>query len=142
VPTHPPAAHPPTHPPPPPQGHGQYTECHDQKQFFDDLKKEARAVVHFYRPATRRCEVVDKHLTALARKHLETKFLRVDAEKSPFLAERLKIWMLPTLVLVKQGRTEHSIVGFDELGGSDNFTTAQLEQLLLQYDVLTEAFMG
>ena len=99
-------------------------------------------MVHFYRPATRRCEVVDKHLTALARKHLETKFLRVDAEKSPFLAERLKIWMLPTLVLVKQGRTEHSIVGFDELGGSDNFTTAQLEQLLLQYDVLTEAFMG
>jgi hypothetical protein len=124
-----------------PQGHGEYRECHDQKQFFDDLKKEARAVVHFYRPATRRCEVVDKHLGALARKHIETKFMRVDAEKSPFLAERLKIWMLPTIVCIRDGRTDHSIVGFDELGGSDQFTTEQLEQLLLTHGVLMESFV-
>jgi hypothetical protein len=123
------------------QGHGEYRECHDQKQFFEDLKKEARAVVHFYRPATRRCEVVDKHLDALARKHIETKFMRVDAEKSPFLAERLKIWMLPTIVCIRDGRTDHSIVGFDELGGSDNFTTEQLEQLLLTHGVLMESFV-
>ena len=114
------------------QGHGDYRECHDQKQFFEELKTEARAVVHFYRPATRRCEIIDKHLAILSRKHLETKFMRVDAERSPFLAEKLKIWMLPTLVIVRNGKTEHSIIGFDELGGNDNFATEVLEQVLLK----------
>lgn len=67
--------------------------------------------------------------------------MRVDAEKSPFIAERLKIWMLPTLVLVKDGKTEHSVVGFDELGGGDNFPTSALEQLLLKHDVVMESFV-
>lgn len=98
-------------------------------------------MVHFYRPATRRCEIIDKHLTALARKHIETKFVRIDAEKSPFVAERLKIWMLPTVVLVRDGKTDHSIVGFDELGGGDDFPTEALEQLLLKHEMVLEAFM-
>jgi hypothetical protein len=81
-------------------GHGEYRECDDQKRFFDDLRNSPRAVVHFYRPTTRRCEIVDKHLGLLARKHLETKFVRVNAERCPFLCERLNIWMLPTIVLI------------------------------------------
>ena len=84
---------------------------------------------------------MDKHLATLARKHIETKFVRVDAEKSPFIAERLKIWMLPTLVLIKDGKTNHSIIGFDELGGNDNFTTQALEHLLLSHEVLMESFV-
>lgn len=39
---------------------------------------------HFYRN-TLPCHVMDKHLAALARKHLETKFIKVHAEKAPFL---------------------------------------------------------
>lgn len=30
-------------------------------------------------------QIVDKHLTLLARKHLETKFCKISAEKCPFL---------------------------------------------------------
>ena len=59
------------------QGHGDYMEIADEKQFFAELKKEARAVVHFYRAATRRCEIVDAHLLTLARKHVETRFIKV-----------------------------------------------------------------
>ena len=121
-------------------GHGEYRELDDQKRFFEELKKEERAVVHFYRSATRRCEVVDKHLYPLARKHLETKFLRVNAEKAPFLCERLHIWMLPTVVLIKGGRTDHSIIGFDEMGGSDDFPAEVLEAVLLKHGVVLEAF--
>lgn len=120
------------------QGHGTYTECHDQKQFFEQLKIEKRAVVHFYRPATRRCEVVDKHLDILARKHMETKFMRIDAEKSPFVAERLKIWALPTIVLIRDGKTDHSIIGFDEMGGKDDFPTETLEKILQHHGVIME----
>ena len=121
------------------QGHGEYREVTETKEFFQELKKSKRAVVHFYRPATWRCEIVDRHLLRLAPQHLETKFVKVNAEKHPFLAERLKIWMLPTVVLVVSGKTEHSIVGFDELGG-DEFTTEQLESVFLQHDVVWESF--
>ena len=121
-------------------GHGEYREGHDQKRFFEDLKGSARAAVHFYRPTTRRCEIVDKHFALLARKHMETKFMRVNAEKSPFLCERLNIFMLPTIVLVNEGTTEHSIVGFDELGGNDAFKTEELERLLLKHGAVLEQF--
>ena len=121
-------------------GHGEYRECHDQKRFFEELKASERAVVHFYRPTTRRCEILDKHLSLLARKHMETKFMRVNAEKSPFLCERLNIFMLPTVVVINAGKTEHSIVGFDEMGGNDAFGTEELERLLLKYKCVLESF--
>ena len=121
-------------------GHGEYREIDDQKRFFDELKASPRAVVHFYRPSTRRCEIVDKHFYALARKHVETKFIRVNAEKAPFLVERLHIWMLPTIVCCVNGRTDHSIIGFDEMGGGDNFATEDLEALLLKYGCVLETF--
>ena len=121
-------------------GHGEYQELHDQKQFFDELKKSERTVVHFYRGSTTRCEIVDMHLAKLARRHIETRFVKVNAEKSPFLVERLKIWALPTMVLVKDGKTEHSIIGFDELGGKDDFPTAVLQEVLLAHQVVLEEF--
>ena len=61
-------------------------------------------------------------------------------ERSPYIVEKLKIWALPTIVLIKAGKTEHSIVGFDELGGGDDWTTAQLEALLLAHGVLLESY--
>lgn len=122
------------------QGNGEYREITDQKRFFEELKPSHRAVVHFYRSTTRRCEIVDRHLHILARKHIETKFIRVNAEKAPFLCERLNIWMLPTMVLVREGKTDHSIIGFDELGGNDNFQTEDLERLLLKHSIILESF--
>ena len=55
---------------------------------------------------------MDKHLLELAKQHWETKFLKINAEKSPFLTERLKIFMLPTLALVKKGKVEDYVVCF------------------------------
>jgi hypothetical protein len=51
---------------------------------------------------------------------------QINAEKSPFLTERLRIWMLPTLALVKHEKTVDYVVGFDDLGGKDDFTTQML----------------
>jgi hypothetical protein len=53
---------------------------------------------------------MDKHLAILAKQHLETRFLKINAEKSPFLTERLKIFMLPTLALVLKGKVEDYVV--------------------------------
>ncbi len=56
--------------------------------------------------------------------------LQIDAEKSPFLVEKLKIWMLPTLALIRSEKTVDYLVGFDELGGRDDFTTDVLRTRL------------
>ncbi len=49
--------------------------------------------------------------------------MQINAEKSPYLVEKLKIWMLPTLALIRQEKTVDYVVGFDDLGGKDDFTT-------------------
>ena len=48
-----------------------------------------------------RCKIVDKHMTELCTKHFEARFIRLNAEKAPFLAERLKIKVMPTILMVK-----------------------------------------
>merc|ERR1719473_1629026 len=78
-------------------GHGRYMELSDQKEFFDACKASKQLVIHFYRPSTIRCQIVDRHLEALSAKHLETRFLKINAEKCPFLIEKLRIIMLPTM---------------------------------------------
>jgi thioredoxin-like negative regulator of GroEL len=82
------------------QGHGSYDEI-EERDFFQHAHRSSRIVLHFCRPQTERCALLDKHLHALAERHCETRFVKLNAEKAPFLAARLKIKMLPTLVLFK-----------------------------------------
>ncbi|CAH1423922.1 unnamed protein product [Lactuca virosa] len=98
-------------------GHGDYSEIFSEKDFFSIVKASDRVVCHFYRENWP-CKVVDKHLGILAKQHIETRFIKIQAEKSPFLAEKLKI------------------VGFDELGGSDDFSTEELEERLGKGEVI------
>jgi hypothetical protein len=117
-------------------GHGEYRTITEGKEFFQQAKTSERVVVHFGRTATKRCEIVDGHLTKLARTHLETKFIRVEAERCPNLAEKFNISVLPSIVLVKNNFTDRTLVGFEEFGGVDDFTTATLEKSLLKYGMV------
>uniref|UniRef100_A0A8C1MZR6 Thioredoxin domain-containing protein 9 n=1 Tax=Cyprinus carpio TaxID=7962 RepID=A0A8C1MZR6_CYPCA len=108
------------------KGHGEYREIPNSKS----------VVCHFYRESTFRCKILDKHLAILAKKHLETKFIKLNVEKAPFLAERLKIKVLPTLALVKDGKTKDYIVGFTDLGNTDEFPTEMLEWRLGCSDII------
>jgi thioredoxin-like negative regulator of GroEL len=108
------------------KGHGSYSEVADQTEWFHEVKTNERVVCHFYRPSTWRCEIIDKHLSILAQKHLETKFIKINAEKSPFLCQRLEVVLLPTLICTKDNFTSDTIEGFDELGARDDFTTEDL----------------
>jgi hypothetical protein len=106
-----------------------------EKEFFKEMKGEERLLCLFYRESPP-CHVMMKHLRALAASHIETRFLMIEAEKAPFLAERLKIWMLPTLAIVKKEKTTDYIVGLDELGGVEDFDAGVLESRLIQSGVL------
>ncbi|CAL0300358.1 unnamed protein product [Lupinus luteus] len=116
-------------------GHGEYTEIHSEKEFFSVVKASERVVCHFYRENWP-CKVMDKHLSILAKQHVETRFVKINAEKSPFLAEKLKIIVLPTLALIKNAKVDDYVVGFDQLGGSDEFSTEELEERLAKAQVV------
>ena len=83
------------------KGHGTYTEVADQKQWFAVCKESERVICHFYRPQTKWCQYIDKHFQALAPKHMEAKFIKINAEKCPFLVQRLNIVLMPTVIMTK-----------------------------------------
>lgn len=84
------------------QGHGEYSEIPEEKEFFNVTKNSENVVCHFYRDETFRCKILDKHLAILAKKHVETKFCKINAEKTPFLCDRLKIKVIQTFIISYQ----------------------------------------
>ena len=93
-------------------GHGCYTVVTSDKEFFEAVRGVSCAVAHFSR-TSRPCAAMEAALRTLAPRHLETKFIGVEAERTPFLAERLKVWMLPTLALLKDGGAVGYLTGLD-----------------------------
>ncbi|CAN4114620.1 unnamed protein product [Withania somnifera] len=116
-------------------GHGEYSDIPTEKDFFSLVKASERVVCHFYRDNWP-CKVMDKHLSVLAKQHVETRFVKINAEKSPYLAEKLRIVVLPTLALIKNAKVDNYVVGFDELGGTDEFSTEELEERLAKAEVI------
>lgn len=116
--------------------HGKYEELPEEKMFFDIIKKSENVVIHFFRNTSPRCAIVDKHLQILAPKHIETRFVKFNAEKCPFLAEKLKIKTIPSIVLVQNTAMVDKIVGFTQLGNSDDFSTEMLEWRIAQNNVI------
>eukprot|EP00116_Pleurobrachia_bachei_P009889 sb/3470151/ len=117
-------------------GHGTYDTITNEKEFFEISKKSDRVVCAFYIDTSFRCKIVDKHLTELCTKHFEARFIRLNAEKAPFLAERLKIKVMPTILMVKDSNVIDRITGFDDLGNTDNFPTSLLEWRIAQNKVI------
>jgi thiol-disulfide isomerase/thioredoxin len=70
-------------------------------------------VVHFFHKEFQRCTVMDHHLKLVAVRHVECKFLRIDAEKAPFFVQKLQIKTLPTVLVAQNGKVVDRLVGFD-----------------------------
>lgn len=52
------------------------------------------------------------------------------------IIERLRIKTLPTIALVKDAKTRDYVVGFSDLGNTDEFSTEMMEWRLAQADVI------
>lgn len=121
------------------KGHGEYSELTEEKEFFETTKKSENVVCHFYRQSTFRCKIVDKHLDLLARKHVEARFVKIEAERAPFLTRRLNIRIIPTILLIHEGKTKDYIIGFTDLGNKDDFSTERMEWRIAQAGVIEYA---
>ncbi|KAH8149646.1 uncharacterized protein LAJ45_06277 [Morchella importuna] len=121
------------------QAHGGYEESTSEKEVMDFTTSTKYTIIHFFHPDFRRCQIMDTHLSTLAPKHFDTRFARIHVENAPFLVERLKIVVLPCLISFIDGKSVDRIEGFAELGNTDNFSTAMLENRLLACGVLQRA---
>lgn len=117
-------------------GHGSYEQLAEEKMFFDVIKKSENVIIHFFTNTSARAPIVDMHLKKLAPKHMETRFVSLNAEKCPFLCEKLRVKTIPTIVLVKNGVMVDKIVGFTQLGNRDDFTTEVLEWRIAHSEVI------
>lgn len=105
--------------------YGEYTEI-VESEFLSYVTKAKFSIVHFYHNDFERCKIIDMHLAKIAPEHKECKFMKLDAEKSPFFVQKLAIRLLPTICCFKDGVLQDQVIGFEELGAKDDFKTIDL----------------
>uniref|UniRef100_A0A0V0G5G9 Thioredoxin domain-containing protein 9 n=1 Tax=Triatoma dimidiata TaxID=72491 RepID=A0A0V0G5G9_TRIDM len=115
--------------------HGTFSEV-EEKNFFDVCKASSNVVVLFYGSSSEACTVFDHHLTILAKRHLETRFIKINKEKAPFLKGRLGINTIPTVVLVKNNKTVGKLIGLTKFGNVLDFPTELMEWRIAQFEVI------
>mmetsp|Transcript_2708 Transcript_2708/g.7397 ORF Transcript_2708/g.7397 Transcript_2708/m.7397 type:complete len:190 (+) Transcript_2708:66-635(+) len=119
-------------------GHGTVSTI-AERDFFDVVKRSDRVCAVFYRTgASRFTDDIIAHLDRVAEAHVEAKFVLLDAEKCPFLVDRLRIQVLPSIVLVKNAKADYTYVGLDELLTSKRtLETVTIEQRLFDRNFLS-----
>lgn len=120
------------------KGHGEYREI-TEGDFLGEVTGSEKVICHFYHREFYRCKIVDKHLKTLAPKHVDTKFVKLDAENAPFFVAKLAIKTLPCVILFRNGVATDRLVGFQELGGKDDFATKTLENFLIRKGIISES---
>ena len=116
-------------------GHGDYREITEQ-EFLPTVTKTQYCVCHFFHKDFERCKIVDMHLRKICKEHLECRFISLNAEKAPFFIQKLQIQVLPTIIMFDNGIAVDRVVGFEELGGTDEFPTLTLTRRLIRGGVL------
>lgn len=112
------------------KGHGSLTEI-QESNFLEEVTGTSLCCVHFYHHEFERCRILDKHLAVLAPQYFETKFVKIHAPDAPFFCLKLKVQVLPCVIMFRNGVAFDRLVGFEELGfGKDDFKTAHLEMRL------------
>ncbi|KAG8478229.1 hypothetical protein CXB51_028174 [Gossypium anomalum] len=119
------------------QGHGEYREI-SEGDFLGEVTGSEKVVCHFCHKEFYRCKIMDKHLKALASKHLDTKFIKLDAENAPFFVTKLAVKTLPCVIIFRKGIAVDRLVGFQDLGGKDDFVTRTLEVVLIKKGIVSE----
>ncbi|PRQ47524.1 putative thioredoxin-like protein [Rosa chinensis] len=119
------------------QGHGEYREI-TEGDFLGEVTGSEKAICHFYHREFYRCKIMDKHLKTLALKHVDTKFMKLDAENAPFFVTKLGVKTLPCVIIFRKGVAVDRLIGFIDMGGKDDFSTRALEVVLIKKGIISE----
>lgn len=119
------------------QGHGEYREV-TEADFLGEVTGSEKVICHFYHREFYRCKIMDKHLKSLAPRHMDTKIIKLDAENAPFFVAKLGVKTLPCVILFRKGIAVDRLIGFQDMGGKDDFATRTLEALLIKKGIVSE----
>ena len=70
------------------KGHGQFLEI-VQDEFIANVTSSPVVICMFFHKDFPRCTIMEHHLNKLAQRHIETKFVKINAEKAPFFVEKV-----------------------------------------------------
>lgn len=122
--------------------YGCIEEITHERQLLDiSSVSTGRLVIHFSSPSFARCRTMREHLAKLAKSYPHVRFVEVLAQETPFLVTKWSIRVLPCIVCIIDGNVvdrffyvvlSFRIVGFDELGGTDDWETPVLEKRLFK----------
>lgn len=70
------------------KGHGQFREI-VQDEFLAEACSSLRVICLFYHNDFPRCEIMSHHLAKLAPRHIETKFVKINADKALFFVDKV-----------------------------------------------------
>ncbi|SIO73899.1 Thioredoxin domain-containing protein 9 homolog [Babesia microti strain RI] len=116
-------------------GHGQLDRVGTEADIIKLSTKTERIICHLTQDEFRMCQTIESALTKLAKKHIETKFVSIEATKAPFFTEKLAIRILPTIICILNGKVEEIIIGFDKIGGM-KLDFDMLEELLTSHKMI------
>ncbi|KAK1922061.1 putative GTPase inhibitor [Papiliotrema laurentii] len=116
--------------------YGRVVTYGEEKKLIERMAKEKYCVIHFFHPDFTRCRIMDKHLDELAPKYPHTLFLRASVADVPFLVNKFGVQVLPCVHVFVDGKGVDRLIGFEELGHTDQFTTSALEFRLRQTGAL------
>lgn len=93
------------------------------QEFDEVIAGNEKVFVDFYADWCGPCKMVAPVVESLAGKHPEVKFIKVNVDETPELAQRYGIMSIPALIIFKNGEAAQASVGFQP--------EASLERLLL-----------
>uniref|UniRef100_A0A8C5WRM9 Phosducin like 2 n=1 Tax=Laticauda laticaudata TaxID=8630 RepID=A0A8C5WRM9_LATLA len=94
--------------------------------------KDVWVVIHLYNESIPMCALVNRHLSLLARKFPETKFVKAIAKSC---IENYHDNCLPTIFVYKDGKIEGKLIGVVEFGGTA-LTVEDLEWKLAEFGAI------
>lgn len=106
-------------------GHGSYDEIKED-EFLKTVTASQLSIVHFYHRHFEKCKLMDMHLGKMSKKFFNTRFVKLDAEKAHFFVAKLAVKTLPCAIVFVDGVAKGRQIGFEGLGGTDDFSTAEL----------------
>lgn len=115
--------------------YGRMVTYGEEKRLIERMSKEKYCLVNFYHPDFQRCRIMDQRLEELAPKHPHTLFLRTSVADAPFLVAKFGVQVLPCVMVFVDSRCVDRLIGFEELGDTDRFTSSMLDFRLQQSGV-------